>query len=91
MWRLLQADGLGGRILEATNIATVWPPQEEDLEDTSQDAPVVGWREQLDDRQRKHVAFCKMYADQFGHGAPGHLDFILIAQLASMLDDQAKP
>lgn len=47
------------------------------------------WGEFLDDRQHKHVAFCRNYAKQFNHGAPGHLDYTLIALLADLLSDQA--
>lgn len=44
------------------------------------------WRSSLDDRMRTHVAFAEHYAQHFAHGAPGHLDLLTIAKLASLLD-----
>lgn len=44
------------------------------------------WTAVLDDRTRKHVAFARHYAENFSHGAPGHLDLLTIATLASFLD-----
>lgn len=38
------------------------------------------------ERLRKHVAFARNYQAEFGHGAPGHLDWVLIAKLADLLD-----
>lgn len=44
------------------------------------------WRDQLDERMRKQVAFAELYTKDFGHGAVGHNDYILIARLALLLD-----
>lgn len=44
------------------------------------------WREQLDERQRKQVAFAELYTRDFGHGVVGHNDYVLIARLALLLD-----
>lgn len=44
------------------------------------------WMEGLDERMVKHIAFARNYADQFAHGAPGHLDLMTIAVLAKLLD-----
>lgn len=42
---------------------------------------------ELTDRERKHIDFCLTYADKFSHGAPGHLDYTLIAALVELLED----
>lgn len=42
--------------------------------------------EQLDDRQRKELAFAEIYVAQFGHGTDGHNRLLLIAKLAALLD-----
>lgn len=44
------------------------------------------WREQLDEKMRKQVAFAELYTKDFGHGVVGHNDYILIARLALLLD-----
>ena len=44
------------------------------------------WQEALDQREHTHLRFCLEYADHFAHGAPGHLDLMLIAKLARLLD-----
>lgn len=46
----------------------------------------AAWERFLEDRQRSHVEFCRLYAKNFAHGAPGHLDMILIARMADLLD-----
>ena len=50
------------------------------------DTPEFGWMGRLDDRTRKHVLYAKVYARDFAHGAPGHLDLMTIAELAKLLD-----
>jgi hypothetical protein len=45
------------------------------------------WMKELDDRQRKEVEFARLYAGQFGHGTDGHNRLLLIAKLATLLDD----
>ena len=45
------------------------------------------WTDRLDERERKHVEFCRNYAEHFAHGAPGHYDFVLIAKLADWLHE----
>lgn len=55
--------------------------------DQSQEHPQpVNWRDGLDPRMRKHVAFCQDYAANHNHGAPGHLDYLTIATLAEMIE-----
>jgi hypothetical protein len=44
------------------------------------------WRAQLDERQRKQVAFAETYLREFNHGVVGHNDLVLIAKLAELLD-----
>jgi hypothetical protein len=44
------------------------------------------WRDGLDERMRKAIAFAETYVSDFGHGAIGHNDYILIARLAELLD-----
>lgn len=44
------------------------------------------WRDGLDPRMRKHVAFCQDYAANHNHGAPGHLDYLTIDTLAAVID-----
>jgi hypothetical protein len=46
----------------------------------------ANWREQLDDRQQKEVAFAELYAKDFKHGTTSHNQFLLIARLALLLD-----
>jgi len=44
------------------------------------------WTDTLDDRQRKEIAFARMYEKSFGHGTDGHSRLMLIATLARLLD-----
>lgn len=46
--------------------------------------------EYLDERTRKHVLFARNYAENFSHGAPGHLDLLTIAALAKLLDEASE-
>jgi hypothetical protein len=39
----------------------------------------------LDDRTKQHIAFAVNYVENFAHGAPGHLDLTVIAQLSKQL------
>lgn len=49
--------------------------------------PTGTWRDQLDERQRKEVEFASLYAKDFGHGTDGHNRLLLIAKLATLLDE----
>jgi hypothetical protein len=40
----------------------------------------------LDERQQKQVAFSREYAKNYGHGADGHNNMLIIAKLADELD-----
>ena len=44
------------------------------------------WADGFAERDRKHIAFARNYAEHFAHGAPGHLDLMLIATLARYID-----
>ncbi len=46
----------------------------------------ASWREMLDERQRKAIAFAETYVRDFNHGTVGHNDLVLIARLAELLD-----
>jgi hypothetical protein len=45
------------------------------------------WMAQLDGRTNKHIVYARVYARDFAHGAPGHLDLMTIAALAGLLDN----
>jgi hypothetical protein len=45
------------------------------------------WIDQLDERQKKQIAFCELYASDFHHGADGHNSMMLIAKMASLLNE----
>lgn len=47
--------------------------------------PVAHWIDGYDERTRKHIQFALDYAENYGHGAPGHLDLMTIAALARQL------
>ena len=49
------------------------------------------WLFKLDERTRLHVAWARLYASDFNHGAPGHLDLLTIAALAKLLDETHTP
>lgn len=53
--------------------------------DRQEPLQVSHWIEGYDDRTRKHIQFALKYADDFNHGAPGHLDLLTIAALARHL------
>lgn len=46
----------------------------------------LAWRNALDERQRKAVDWAENYVEDYGHGATGHNDLVLIAKLARALD-----
>lgn len=45
------------------------------------------WTDDLDGRTRVHIAYARVYASDYAHGAPGHLDLMTIAALAKKLDE----
>jgi hypothetical protein len=44
------------------------------------------WTDTLDDRQRKEIAFARLYAAEYAHGTDGHSRLLLISRLAELLD-----
>jgi hypothetical protein len=65
--------------------ATVPPPP--DPRPVPEPAPEpVNWLTHFDDRQRKQIAFSRLYAKDFSHGATGHNDMLIIAKMAELLD-----
>lgn len=53
---------------------------------------ITGANEAETARLRKHIAFARNYVAEFGHGAPGHIDWVVITKLAELLDDaEASP
>jgi hypothetical protein len=46
----------------------------------------TSWRQMLDERHRKAIAFAETYVRDFNHGTVGHNDLVLIARLAELLD-----
>lgn len=55
-----------------------------------QDAHIQDWRDRLDEREQRHVAFCREYAEHFAHGVTGHHDYLLIAKLTQALEDMSR-
>lgn len=49
----------------------------------------MSWIDTLDDRQRREIAFARLYAKEFAHGTDGHHRLLLISALAELLDMQA--
>lgn len=46
-----------------------------------------GWRTQFDARQRTQIKLSQLYAADFHHGADGHNNMMIIAQMAAALDE----
>lgn len=46
----------------------------------------TSWRDSLDDRGRKEVAFAQDYVKNYNHGTPGALSYSTIDTLAKLLD-----
>lgn len=44
------------------------------------------WETYFDERQRKEIAFCLVYADDFAHGTDGHNIRLIVAKMAQLLD-----
>ncbi len=44
------------------------------------------WETHFDERQRKEIAFCLVYADDFAHGTDGHNIKLIVAKMARLLD-----
>jgi hypothetical protein len=48
----------------------------------------MNWRQELDERQRKEVLLAQEYARNYAHGTTGHMQLMLIAKMAELLDKQ---
>ena len=44
------------------------------------------WETHFDERQRKEISFCMVYADNFAHGTDGHNIRLIVAKMARLLD-----
>jgi hypothetical protein len=44
------------------------------------------WESHFDERQRKEIAFCLIYKDDFAHGTDGHNIRLIVAKMAELLD-----
>jgi hypothetical protein len=66
---------------------TVTEPEEpQQPEEPEQPQPPPDWLVHFDDRQRKQIAFSRLYARDFAHGATGHNDMMIVAKMAELLD-----
>jgi hypothetical protein len=43
------------------------------------------WETHFDERQRKEIAYCIVYKDNFGHGTDGHNIRLIVAKMAELL------
>jgi hypothetical protein len=53
-------------------------------------APKQFWETHFDERQRKEIAYCVIYADSFGHGTDGHNIRLIVAKMAQLLENATK-
>jgi len=44
------------------------------------------WETHFDERQRKEIAYCIVYKNDFGHGTDGHNIRLIVAKMAELLD-----
>lgn len=47
----------------------------------------MNWLNNFDERQQKEIEFCRLYAQDFGHGTDGHNAKLIIARMATLLDE----
>ena len=45
------------------------------------------WKENFDERELKEIEFCHLYWKQFSHGTNAHNLRIIVAKMASILDN----
>lgn len=45
------------------------------------------WNDLFDERQKKEIAFSRIYANDFNHGTDGHNAKVIIAKMADLLDE----
>ena len=48
--------------------------------------PDPAWFSAFDERQQNQIRFARLYAVKFHHGADGHNNMMIIAQMADLLD-----
>lgn len=46
----------------------------------------MNWMNNFDERQQKEIEFCRLYAQDFGHGTEGHNAKLIIARMADLLN-----
>jgi hypothetical protein len=63
-----------------------WWASKEPEEPTEPTPEPVDWLTHFDDRQREQIAFSRLYARDFNHGADGHNSMLIIARMAELLD-----
>jgi hypothetical protein len=44
------------------------------------------WLDNFDERQRKEIELCRIYAKDFNHGTDGHNAKMIIAKMSKLLD-----
>jgi hypothetical protein len=44
------------------------------------------WRDFFDERGKKQISFAAIYARDYHHGADGHNNMLIIAEMAKLLD-----
>jgi hypothetical protein len=44
------------------------------------------WQARFDERANKQISFARVYAKEYHHGADGHNNMMIIAQMADLLD-----
>lgn len=47
----------------------------------------MDWLSNFDERERKEIKFCLLYKRRFDHGTPGHNLRVIVAKMASILEN----
>jgi hypothetical protein len=47
----------------------------------------MDWESNFDERELKEIEFCLLYKKQFGHGTNAHNLRVIVAKMASILDN----
>jgi hypothetical protein len=47
----------------------------------------MDWKSNFDERELKEIEFCLLYKKQFGHGTAAHNLRIIVAKMASILNN----
>lgn len=59
-------------------------------DDPTIDQPLDDWFMNFDPRQRKEIIFALDYAQNYAHGTAGHMAYMVIARLVSMVEKYAR-